>query len=148
MSLTPTNDKCIENTIIGKNCKIWYFVNIYDSLIGDDVQIGSFCDIGDSKIGKETHISSSCFIPPKTEIGKKVFIGPGTIICNDKYPNLTTPQPKMGVFINDEVVIGANVTILPGLTIGKNAVIGAGAVVTKDVPEGEIWVGNPARRLK
>ncbi len=87
------------------------------------------------------------FIPEGIQIGDGVFIGPGTVFCNDKRP------PSYGkywgnVIVKDNASIGANSTILPGITIGSNSLIGAGSVVVESVPDGEIWLGNPARFYK
>jgi len=76
-----------------------------------------------------------------------VFVGPGVVFTNDKYPVATGNWKVKNTLVKSGASIGANATILPGVTIGKKSMIGAGAVVTKDVPDGETWVGNPARKL-
>ena len=120
--------------------------NIYGTVsIGINTKIGAFSDIGNCTIGQQCNIQSSVTIPRGTVISDDVFIGPNTTICNDKYP----PSDEVrGVIIKDKAAIGGNCTILPGVTIGKGATVGAGSVVTKDVPDGETWCGNPARRMK
>ena len=120
--------------------------NIYgETVIGEGTKIGAFCDIGNCTIGMNCSIQTMVSIPRGTVIEDNVFLGPQVQICNDKYP----PSDEVrGVIIKDNASIGGNATILPGITIGKGATVGAGSVVTKDVPDGETWCGNPARRMK
>lgn len=123
------------------------------SIIGDGCQIGASCVIhGLVWIGNKVKIGDYCkiepfvFIPDKVTIGNRVFIGPHACFTNDKHP----PSHGKGwesTAVEDDVVIGANATILPGLTLGKGCVVGAGAVVTKSVPPGVTVIGNPARPL-
>lgn len=113
--------------------------------IGEGTKIGAYVEIGDNVvIGKNCLIEAFAFICPYVIIEDNCFIGPHVCFTNDKNPpsnDLKTTLVKEGASI------GANATILPGITIGLNARIGAGAVVTKNVPAGETWVGNPARKL-
>lgn len=129
---------------LGKNVVIWNHVVIQDGTeLGDDVKIGSFADIGkDVKIGDGTWIQCHVSIPNRAKIGKGVLIGPQTFISNDRFP----PAGVFDPVIEDDVVIGGNCSIVTK-RIGRRAVIGAGSVVTKDVPSGEVWAGNPARFL-
>lgn len=106
---------------------------------GNNNKIGAFCDIG-GVIGSNCKIQCHVSIPPLTIIGDNVFIGPGVHFANDK---LMDGNMK-GTIVKDGVKIGAGSIIGAGLIIGKNAVIGMGSVVTKDIPEGEVWYGNPA----
>lgn len=101
--------------------------------IGQDVPIGGGCKI-----------QAFTFIPTGVSIGNNVFIGPRVTFTNDKYP----PGEWSKTIVEDFVSIGAGAIILPGITLGRGCMIGAGAVVTKSVPAGEVWVGNPARKLK
>jgi len=145
--------RIIENSIIGKGCIIWPFVNIYNAIIGKNVNIGCFAEIQESKIGNNTRISNGAFIPSGIIIGNWCFIGPKVCFTTDKYPDIKKYKkikffPSKKTIIEDGVVIGANATILPGITIHKNAIIGAGSIITKDIPSGEVWVGNPAKFLK
>lgn len=136
----------IRKTKLGKEIAVWNYVNIYGSEIGDNTTIGSFVEIGNSKIGKNCSIQKGVSIPPGTTIEDNVFIGPQVAICNDKYPKAKNDNFKLeGVKIKEGASIGANSTILPGITIGKKAVVGAGSVVTKDVPDKKTVYGNPAR---
>lgn len=130
---------------IGKETKLWHehLSNIGLCTIGDNCTIHSHVWIGDRvSIGNNCKVQAFCFIPTGVRIGNNVFLGPRVTFTNDKYP----PSGEWSVtIVCDNVSIGAGAVILPGITIGKNARIGAGAVVTKDVPEGALVVGNPAR---
>lgn len=128
--------------------KIWHpeLGVITDSArYGEDCTIHAFTWIG-GEIGDRCKIEAFAFIPDGVTLEDDVFIGPHVCFTNDKNPpsggNWSTTLVKNGA------VIGANATILPGIIIGERAVVGAGAVVTKDVPAGETWVGNPARCVK
>jgi len=132
---------------------VWPPADIHPSAeIGNNVVIGRYTNIcGDCKIGDRTRIQGFCFIPDSIVIGKNVFIGPGVIFANVKYPQVRTGSLKIrdGVTkILDGASIGAGAIILPGITICENALIGAGAVVTKNVGHGEIVVGCPAIKLE
>lgn len=129
---------------IGKNVKIWHFAYVGDkTIIGDNVMIGSLAHIDyNVKIGNNTRIEGAVYIPPLTVIGNNVFIAPGATFTNDPYPM----SPKMiGVTVEDGAIIAARAVIKPGVSIGRNAVVGMGAVVTKDVPSETVVIGNPAR---
>lgn len=113
-----------------------------------DVRIGAFCDIGDCDIGPGSKVQCHASIPPGWTIGKSVFIGPGAHFANDKYISLGTRFEPLRGLVEDDVVIGMGALIGAGLTLGKGCVVGMGAVVTKSIPPGETWVGNPARKLE
>jgi UDP-2-acetamido-3-amino-2,3-dideoxy-glucuronate N-acetyltransferase len=132
-----------------RNIKVWYPSNVYLSAkIRENVSIGMFSEIGNNVyIGVNTRIGKGVFIPEGVRIYDNCFIGPHVTFTNDKYP----PSPKSGwrsTTVLSNASIGAGVTIVCGITIGKNATIGAGAVVTKDVPNGEIWAGVPAKQIE
>jgi acetyltransferase-like isoleucine patch superfamily enzyme len=113
--------------------------------------IGSYVEIGRGVvIGDNCKIETGAFIPPGIIIKNNVFIGPHTCFTNDKKPDLTNNKSFSitPTLVEDGAAIGANATIVCGVTIHKNALIGAGAVVTKDVPENKTVVGNPAKILK
>lgn len=113
--------------------------------IGEDCVIHSHVWIGDDVfIGNRCKIQAFAFIPNGVCISNDVFIGPHVCFTNDKNPPNGDFKQTM---VEDDVAIGANATILPGVHIGRGAKIGAGAVVTKSVPAGEVWVGNPAKPL-
>jgi UDP-2-acetamido-3-amino-2,3-dideoxy-glucuronate N-acetyltransferase len=132
-----------KNVQVGKNATIWNYVVIGDNTeIGDNVRIGSFCDIGkDVKIGENCLIQCHVTISNGTIIGDNVFLGPKATILNDKHIDGNIQPCK----IEDRARIGGGSTILPGVTVGKDALVGAASVVTKDVPPGKLVYGNPAR---
>lgn len=137
----------IKNVKLGKDVIIPYpeLVNLYECEIDDNCFIGPFVEIQrDVRIGADSRIQSHTFICSKVVIGKGVFIGHGVMFVNDKRPVNYDSKKWHGIIISDGAVIGSNATILP-CRIGKNALIGAGAVVTKDVPPNKIAAGNPAK---
>lgn len=130
--------------------KIWHPRKsvILTKKIGKGTIIHAMVWIGkEVSIGCRVKIQAGVFIPDGITIENDVFLGPHTVFTNDKYP----PSHGKGwtkTLVKKGARIGANATILPGITIGEKALIGAGAVVTKDVPAGETWIGNPARKLR
>ncbi|AGB02455.1 DapH/DapD/GlmU-related protein [Methanoregula formicica] len=116
-----------------------------DTTIGNKVAIGTASVIeGTCTLGSNISIQSMVFIPTRTTIGNGVFIGPNAVLTNDRYPPTGKPE-LMGPVIEDNVAIGANVTILPGVRLGRGCGVAAGSVVTKDVPPGVLAIGSPAR---
>lgn len=117
-----------------------------DSTIGDNVSVGTGTVIEHHvAIADKVRIHSQAFIPEFTTIEQGVWIGPNVVITNARYPNTPTTKHELaGAYLEQGCMIGANVTILPGVRIGKHALVGAGSVVTKDVPAGTIVHGNPA----
>ena len=139
-----------ESSSIGLGTKIWAFVHILPgAIIGKDCNICDFVFIeNDVEIGDRTTIKSGVQLWDGVTIGSDVFIGPNVTFTNDKYPksknsNFALLRTKVG----DGASIGANSTILPGVSIGEKAVVGAGSVVTKNVLANQVVVGNPARTL-
>lgn len=118
-----------------------------DNSIGRGTSIGAFCDIGGVEIGTDCKIQAHVSIPPGWRIGNRVFIGPGARFANDRKPSLKGKFEPCGGIVEDDAVIGIGAIIMP-VRIGAGALIGAGAVVTKPVPPGETWVGNPAKRIE
>ena len=147
-----------EDVILGQDVFLAQFVNLYGCSIGDYSRIGTFVEIQKGvHIGSNCKIQSHSFICEGVRIKNRVFIGHGVIFINDKLPkttNLDGTIKRNGDWtctettIEDEASIGSGSTILCGINIGRGAVIGAGSVVTKNVPDGQVWVGNPAKPLK
>ena len=147
-----------EDVILGQDVFLAQFVNLYGCSIGDYSRIGTFVEIQKGvHIGSNCKIQSHSFICEGVRIKNRVFIGHGVTFINDKLPkttNLDGTIKKNGDWtctettIEDEASIGSGSTILCGINIGRGAVIGAGSVVTKNVPDGQVWVGNPAKPLK
>ncbi|MCK4796485.1 MAG: N-acetyltransferase [Spirochaetes bacterium] len=151
--------KKIADTVkLGKNVKIYDFVNLYGCDIGDNSKIGTFVEIQKgAKIGANCKISSHSFICEGVIIEDNVFIGHNVTFINDLYPRATNEDGRLQseedwqciqTIVKKGASIGSSATILCGITIGENAVIGAGSVVTKDVPGNTVVVGNPAKVLK
>lgn len=142
----------------GKNVVIRDFVNLYGCKIGDDTKIGTFVEIQKGVIvGRNCKISSHTFICEGVEIGEGVFIGHNVSFINDKLPMAMNADGSLKsendwsltkTVIEDLASIGTSATILCGIRIGRGAMIGAGAVVTKDVPPNAIVVGNPAKIIR
>jgi len=133
---------------IGANLQTGHNVIIREeNIIGDDLCIwsNSIVDYG-CKIGNRVRIHSNVYIPQYTEIEDDVFIAPGASLANDLHPGCTlSAQCMKGPTLKKACQIGVNVTVLPFVTIGEEAVIGSGAVVVDDVPPGSVVVGNPGR---
>ena len=153
-----TTQKIAPDVKLGKNVKIYDFVNLYGCQIGDNSKIGTFVEIQKgSKVGKNCKISSHTFICEGVVIEDNVFVGHNVTFINDPYPRATTDDGQLQtdddwVCIPTQVKkgasIGSSATIMCGITIGKNAIVGAGCVVTKNVPDNTIVAGNPAKILK
>ena len=147
-----------DDVVLGKDVKIYNFVNLYGCKIGDGSKIGTFVEIQrGATIGENCKISSHTFICEGVHIEDNCFIGHNVTFINDKYPRSTNPDGSMQAdadwkcvptYIRKGVSIGSSATILCGVTIGENAIIGAGAVVTKDVPANSVAAGVPARVLR
>ena len=143
---------------LGQGVKIYAFVNLYGCEIGDDSKIGTFVEIQrGARIGRRVKVSSHTFICEGVIIEDEVFIGHNVSFINDRFPRATnedgTPQSDVDwcmetTNVKRRASIGTGSTILCGVTIGENAIVGAGSVVTHDVPDNAIVVGNPARFLR
>jgi acetyltransferase-like isoleucine patch superfamily enzyme len=118
--------------------------------IGDDVSIGSHSIVEHHvKIGDKVRLHSNVFVPEFSILEDGCWLGPNVVVTNARYPQSRSVQENLrGAHIKRGAKIGANATLLPGVVIGENALVGAGAVVTQDVPDGAVVVGNPARVIK
>ena len=143
---------------LGRDVKIFDFVNLYGCEIGDESKIGTFVEIQKgARIGRRVKVSSHTFICEGVTIEDNVFVGHSVTFTNDLYPKATTATGDLQTDTDWKVVptrvrkgasIGSGATILCGVDIGEGAIVGAGSVVTKDVPAGTIVAGNPARVLR
>jgi acetyltransferase-like isoleucine patch superfamily enzyme len=145
---------------LGKNVKLSKFINLYGCSIADNTKIGAFVEIQkNAAIGKNCKISGHSFICEGVTIGDNCFIGHGVVFINDNYPRATNADGKLEndkdwadrlakTNIGENVSIGSNSTILGNISIGRGSFIGAGSVVTKNIPAGEIWAGNPAKFIR
>jgi len=143
---------------LGQDVKIYAFVNLYGCEIGDDTKIGTFVEIQKgARIGNRVKVSSHSFICEGVTIEDEVFIGHGVMFINDKYPRAATGAGQLQTeadwictptLIKRGASIGSNATILCGVTVGENAIVGAGSVVTRDVPTGVVVAGSPARIIR
>jgi acetyltransferase-like isoleucine patch superfamily enzyme len=150
--------KIAPDVKLGKNVKIYDFVNLYGCRIGDNTKIGTFVEIQKgAKIGKSCKISSHTFICEGVTIQDEVFVGHNVTFINDAFPRATSEDGRLQTeqdwvcvptLVKKRASIGSSATLLCGITIGENAVVGAGSVVTKDVPANAIVAGNPARVLR
>ena len=144
-----------EDVELGKNVKVFNFVNLYGCKIDDGTKIGTFVEIQKgASIGKNCKVSSHTFICEGVHIGDGCFIGHGVLFINDKNPRAVNPDGSMQTdddwelletIVEDNVSIGSGAVIMGGIRIGKGALIGAGAVVTKDVETNTTVAGVPAR---
>lgn len=140
---------------LGKNVTLTKFINLYGCEIGDNTKIGTFVEVQkNARIGNNCKISSHTFICEGVIIEDNVFIGHNVTFINDLYPRATTGDGTLqteadwqcgNTFIRKGASIGSSATLLCGITIGENAIVGAGSVVTKDVPPNSVVAGNPAR---
>jgi acetyltransferase-like isoleucine patch superfamily enzyme len=157
-SLQPSCQRIAPDVKRGKNVCIRDFTNLYGCEIGDDVKIGTFVEIQKGvKIGNRCKISSHTFICEGVTLEDDIFIGHNVTFTNDRYPRATNGNGRLQTdadwvcirtLIKRGASIGSGTTLLCGITIGENAMIGAGSVVTKDVPPGAVVAGNPARVIR
>ncbi len=137
-----------SGTIIGDNFSCGHFVLIREhTTIGNNCSVGSRSEIGhDCVIKDNVRIHSSCFVPEYTEIYEGAWLGPRVTICNVFHPLCPSAKEcskRTRIIIREGAIIGANVTILPGIEIGRDAIVGAGSIVTKNVPSNQVHFGNP-----
>lgn len=145
----PLSD--VKSTNIGENTNIWQFCVVFP-----EARIGTGCNIcanvlieNEVVVGNDVTVKSGVQLWDGVTLEDNVFVGPNVTFTNDLFPRSKNPDWKLSkTVVKKGASIGANATIICGITIGEGAVIGAGSVVTKDVPAGEIWVGNPAKFLR
>src|ERR1043165_5397631 len=150
--------KNISDVTLGRDVKIYDFVNLYGCEIGDESKIGTFVEIQrGARVGRRVKVSSHTFICEGVQIEDHVFVGHGVTFINDRYPRSVTGDGELQgsddwavvpTVVRKGASIGPGSTILCGVEIGENAIVGAGSVVTKDVPADTIVAGNPARVLR
>jgi acetyltransferase-like isoleucine patch superfamily enzyme len=147
-----------QDVRLGANVRLSKFINLYGCEIGDETKIGAFVEIQkNASVGKRCKISSHTFVCEGVSIEDNVFIGHGVTFVNDTYPRATAPGGRLQTeedwkveltVIKRGASIGSGATILSNISVGENAIVGAGSVVTKDVPANAIVAGNPARVLR
>ena len=153
------NYLCIADDVkLGENVKLSKFINLYGCTIGDNTKIGAFVEIQKNAfVGKNCKISSHTFICEGVIIEDDVFVGHNVTFINDMYPRATAPDGTLQTeadwavaptLVKKGASIGSSCTILANVTIGENAILGAGSVITKDVPPNTIVAGNPAKILR
>ena len=159
MIFTMKNINRIASDVkLGKDVKIYNFVNLYGCEIGDHTRIGAFVEIQkNARIGKRCKIQSHTFICEGVTIEDEVMVSHGVMFINDRDPWAVNPDGSLKTdenwdciptLVKKRAAIGSNATIMCGVTIGEGALVGAGAVVTKDVPDHTVVAGNPARVLR
>ncbi len=150
---------CISADVkLGKDVRLAKFINLYGCEIGDFTKVGAFVEVQkNAKVGARCKISSHTFVCEGVTIEDNVFVGHGVVFINDMYPRSTTSEGELQTesdwkvettLIKRGASIGSGSTILANVTIGENAIVGAGSVVTKSVPADAIVAGNPARVLR
>ncbi len=154
----PLYQRIAPDVKLGQRVKVYAFTNLYGCDIGNDVKIGTFVEIQKgAKIGDRCKISSHTFICEGVTIEEEVFIGHGVTFINDRFPRATNAEGLLQTeadwkcvktLVKKGASIGSGSTLLCGVTIGERAIVGAGSVVTKDVPDGAVVAGNPARLLR
>jgi acetyltransferase-like isoleucine patch superfamily enzyme len=156
MSGTPASHQVVAPDVkLGRNVRIHAFVNLYGCEIGDETKIGPFVEVQKgAKIGERCKISSHTFICEGVTIESEVFVGHGVTFINDRYPRATNSTGDLktdadwncqNTLVKRGASVGSGATLLGGITIGENAIVGAGSVVTRDVPANTTVIGNPAK---
>jgi len=157
----PANDaphRLIDDVDFGDGVIVQAFANLYGCRIGDESRIGPFVEIQrGAVIGVRCKVSSHSFLCTGVELGDEVFVGHGVVFTNDRYPRAVTAAGTLQTdgdwklertIVGRGASIGSGAIVLCGLTIGEEAIVGAGAMVTHDVPNGAVVAGNPARVLR
>ncbi len=154
----PENRRIAPDVVLGKDVRVFDFVNLYGCEIGDRSKIGTFVEIQKkARVGSDCKISSHTFICEGVVIEDGVFVGHNVTFINDRFPRATAPGGGLQTeadwtcvptLVKRGASIGSSATILCGVTIGERALVGAGSVVTRDVPADTVVAGNPARIIK
>jgi len=157
-SIVDTHLSIAPDVKLGREVKLSKFINLYGCEIGDETKVGAFVEVQKNAIiGKYCKISSHTFICEGVTIEDNVFVGHGVTFINDIYPRATTAAGQLQTeadwkvertLVKKGASIGSGATILSSVSIGENAIVGAGSVVTKDVPPNVIVAGNPAKILR
>jgi acetyltransferase-like isoleucine patch superfamily enzyme len=153
-----TFNSIADDVRLGENVRLSKFINLYGCEIGDETKIGAFVEIQkNAKVGRRCKISSHSFICEGVTIEDNVFIGHGVMFTNDSYPRATRVDGGLQTeadwkvertLVKQGASIGTGATILPNISIGENAIVGAGSVITRDVPANAVVAGNPAKVLR
>lgn len=153
-----TFNSIADDVKLGVDVRLSKFINLYGCEIGDETKIGAFVEIQkNAKVGRRCKISSHSFICEGVTIEDNVFIGHGVMFTNDSYPRSTTSEGSLQTeadwkvertLVKQGASIGTGATILPNISIGENAIVGAGSVITRDVPANAVVAGNPAKVLR
>lgn len=159
--MSEANDQFLRiapDVKMGRDVKVYGFVNLYGCEIGDETKIGTFVEVQKgARIGERCKISSHTFICEGVTIESEVFVGHGVTFINDRFPRATNQEGSLQseadwscqqTLVKRGASIGSGVTLLGGVTIGEYAVVGAGSVVTKDVPANCVVAGNPAKVIR
>jgi UDP-2-acetamido-3-amino-2,3-dideoxy-glucuronate N-acetyltransferase len=141
----------VESDSVGSGTKVWAFAHIMPgAVVGNDCKVGDHAFIEDGAIlGERVTVKNNSLIWHGVKLGDDVFVGPNVVFTNDLRPRVryqTTADDWLDTVVGDRATLGANSTIISGLTIGRNALVGAGSVVTHDVPDHALVFGNPARQ--
>lgn len=160
MAENPSNDaphRLLRDVSFGEDVRVQSFTNLYGCRIGDGTRVGPFVEIQNGvEVGANCKIQSHSFLCEGVRIGDGVFVGHGVMFVNDKFPKATNEQGALQtaadwellpITIADGATLGSGAVILGGVRVGRDALVGAGAVVTRDVPDGARVAGTPARAM-